>query len=95
MPNAKQTQAAGVKFGRKPKLSDYQRKEAIKRRGCGRDLGGDRQVLRRRHLDDLAMVVNEPEREIEGPPMRRPFEFMLRSGARDLPPSTVRVHRRI
>jgi hypothetical protein len=27
--------AAGVKFGRKPKLSDYQRKEAIKRRDTG------------------------------------------------------------
>ena len=27
--------AAGVKFGRKRKLSDYQRKEAIKRRGAG------------------------------------------------------------
>jgi DNA invertase Pin-like site-specific DNA recombinase len=29
---------AGVKFGRKPKLSDYQRKEAIKRRGAGETL---------------------------------------------------------
>jgi hypothetical protein len=27
--------ANGVKFGRKPKLSDYQRKEAIKRRDAG------------------------------------------------------------
>jgi len=27
--------AAGVKFGRKPKLSDYQRQEAIKRRAAG------------------------------------------------------------
>jgi DNA invertase Pin-like site-specific DNA recombinase len=31
----KRAQAAGVKFGRKPKLSDYQRKEAIKRRAAG------------------------------------------------------------
>jgi hypothetical protein len=28
----------GVKFGRKPKLSDYQRKEAIKRRAVGETL---------------------------------------------------------
>jgi DNA invertase Pin-like site-specific DNA recombinase len=27
--------ANGVKFGRKPKLSDYQRKEALKRRAAG------------------------------------------------------------
>ena len=27
--------ANGVKFGRKPKLSDYQRQEAIKRRAAG------------------------------------------------------------
>jgi len=60
----------------------------------GRDFGGDRQVLRRRYLDDLAIVVNEPEREIEGPPMRRPFRFMLRA-APGPTPSTVRVHRRI
>jgi DNA invertase Pin-like site-specific DNA recombinase len=31
----KRAQAAGVKFGRKPKLSDFQRKEAIKRRAKG------------------------------------------------------------
>jgi hypothetical protein len=31
----KRAQAKGVKFGRKPKLSDYQRKEAIKRRAAG------------------------------------------------------------
>jgi DNA invertase Pin-like site-specific DNA recombinase len=31
----KRAQANGVKFGRKPKLSDYQRKEAIKRRAAG------------------------------------------------------------
>lgn len=34
----KRAQAAGVKFGRKPKLSDYQRKEAIKRRTAGETL---------------------------------------------------------
>lgn len=30
--------ANGVKFGRKPKLSDYQRQEAIKRRAAGETL---------------------------------------------------------
>jgi DNA invertase Pin-like site-specific DNA recombinase len=30
--------AAGVKFGRKPKLSDFQRQEALKRRGAGEKL---------------------------------------------------------
>jgi hypothetical protein len=32
--------AAGVKFGRKPKLSDYQRAEAMKRRASDEPLGG-------------------------------------------------------
>ena len=31
----KRAMANGVKFGRKRKLSDYQRKEAVKRRGAG------------------------------------------------------------
>jgi len=30
--------AAGVRFGRKPKLSDFQRKEALSRRGNGETL---------------------------------------------------------
>jgi hypothetical protein len=30
--------AAGVKFGRKPKLTDYQRQQALKRRGAGETL---------------------------------------------------------
>jgi len=34
----KRAMAAGVKFGRKRKLSDYQRKEAIKRRSAGETL---------------------------------------------------------
>ena len=34
----KRAQAAGVKFGRKPKLSDFQRQEAIKRRAAGETL---------------------------------------------------------
>jgi DNA invertase Pin-like site-specific DNA recombinase len=35
----KRAMANGVKFGRKPKLSDYQRAEAIKRRETGETLG--------------------------------------------------------
>ncbi len=34
----KRAMAAGVKFGRKPKLSDFQRAEAIKRRSAGERL---------------------------------------------------------
>jgi DNA invertase Pin-like site-specific DNA recombinase len=34
----KRAMANGVKFGRKPKLSDYQRQEAIKRRAAGETL---------------------------------------------------------
>src|SRR6516165_5041090 len=34
----KRAMAAGVKFGRKRKLSDYQRKEAVKRRNAGETL---------------------------------------------------------
>jgi DNA invertase Pin-like site-specific DNA recombinase len=34
----KRAMAAGVKFGRKRQLSDYQRAEAIKRRGAGETL---------------------------------------------------------
>jgi DNA invertase Pin-like site-specific DNA recombinase len=32
------TLAAGIRFGRKPKLSDFQRKEALARRGAGETL---------------------------------------------------------
>jgi DNA invertase Pin-like site-specific DNA recombinase len=48
----KRALAAGVKFGRKRKLSDYQRKEAIRRRNAG-ETDRDRQELRRRHIHDL------------------------------------------
>jgi DNA invertase Pin-like site-specific DNA recombinase len=34
----KRAMANGVKFGRKPKLSDYQRKEALRRRAAGETL---------------------------------------------------------
>jgi hypothetical protein len=42
---------AGVKFGRKPKLSPYQRAEAIKNANI------DRTELRSRYLDDLAVEL--------------------------------------
>jgi hypothetical protein len=48
--------AAGVNFGRKWKLSDYQRAEAIRRRKRWRDTDRDRQELRRRHIHDLSAV---------------------------------------
>jgi DNA invertase Pin-like site-specific DNA recombinase len=38
--------AAGVKFGRKPKLSDFQRAEAIKRRAAGETLASIANILR-------------------------------------------------
>ena len=44
--------ANGTKFGRKPKLSDYQRKEALKR-AAGETLAGHCQVVRRRRQHDL------------------------------------------
>jgi DNA invertase Pin-like site-specific DNA recombinase len=34
----KRAMAKGIKFGRKPKLSDYQRQEAIRRRKAGETL---------------------------------------------------------
>jgi DNA invertase Pin-like site-specific DNA recombinase len=34
----KRAMAKGVKFGRRPKLSDYQRKEALRRRAAGETL---------------------------------------------------------
>lgn len=56
----KRAMANGVKFGRKPKLSPFQRAEAIKRRGSGRNSGFDRKDLRGRPLDDLAVVNAAP-----------------------------------
>ena len=45
-------QAAGVKFGRKPKLSEYQRKEAIKRRAAGETLG----EIAKSYAVDVSMI---------------------------------------
>jgi DNA invertase Pin-like site-specific DNA recombinase len=48
----KRAQAAGVKFGRKPKLSDYQRQEAIKRRAAGETLA----EIAKSYAVDLSMI---------------------------------------
>jgi DNA invertase Pin-like site-specific DNA recombinase len=44
--------AAGVKFGRKPKLSDYQRAEAIRRRDAGETLTS----IARSYAADISMI---------------------------------------
>jgi DNA invertase Pin-like site-specific DNA recombinase len=48
----KRAQANGVKFGRKPKLSDHQRKEAIKRRAAGETLA----EIAKSYAVDLSMI---------------------------------------
>jgi DNA invertase Pin-like site-specific DNA recombinase len=48
----KRALAKGVKFGRKPKLSDYQRKEAIKRRAAGETLA----EIAKSYAVDLSMI---------------------------------------
>jgi hypothetical protein len=44
--------AAGVKFGRKPKLSDYQRAEAIKRRNAEERLA----YIAKSYAVDISMI---------------------------------------
>jgi hypothetical protein len=44
--------AKGVKFGRKPKLSDYQRKEAIERRAAGETLA----EIAKSYAVDISMI---------------------------------------
>lgn len=48
----KRAMAAGVKFGRKRKLSDYQRKEAIKRRDAGETLAS----IAKSYAVDVSMI---------------------------------------
>jgi DNA invertase Pin-like site-specific DNA recombinase len=48
----KRAMAEGVKFGRKPKLSDYQRAEAIKRRDAGETLA----AIAKSYGVDLSMI---------------------------------------
>ena len=49
----KRAQAAGVKFGRKPKLSDFQRKEALKRRAAG---GETLEEIAKSYAVDISMI---------------------------------------
>jgi hypothetical protein len=55
---------AGVKFGRKPKLSDYQRREAIKRREAGETLAS----IAKSYAVDVSMLSRL------APGFRSPFE---------------------
>ena len=48
----KRAMANGVKFGRKPKLSDFQRKEAIKRRAAGETLA----EIAKSYAVDVSMI---------------------------------------
>jgi DNA invertase Pin-like site-specific DNA recombinase len=48
----KRAQANGVKFGRKPKLSDHQRAEAVKRRAAGETLAS----IAKSYAVDLSMI---------------------------------------
>jgi len=59
----KRAMAEGVKFGRKPKLSPYQRAEAIKA-GGRRDAGFHRKVLRGRSEHDQPPHVSAVARLI-------------------------------
>jgi hypothetical protein len=56
--------AEGVKFGRKPKLSDFQRKEAIKRRAAGETLAS----IAKSYAVDISMISRL------APGFRSPFE---------------------
>jgi DNA invertase Pin-like site-specific DNA recombinase len=60
----KRAQAAGVKFGRKPKLSEYQREEAIKRRGAGESLAS----IAKSYAVDISMISRL------APGFRAPFD---------------------
>ncbi len=52
----KRAMAAGVKFGRKPKLSPYQRDEAIKRRAAGETLAS----IAKTYGVDISMISRLP-----------------------------------
>jgi DNA invertase Pin-like site-specific DNA recombinase len=60
----KRAMAKGVKFGRKPKLSDYQRQEAIKRRNAGETLA----EIAKSYAVDVSMISRL------APGFRAPFE---------------------
>src|SRR6516164_3457073 len=60
----KRAMAKGVKFGRKPKLSDYQRAEAIKRRAAGETLS----EIAKSYAVDVSMISRL------APGFRAPFD---------------------
>src|SRR6516225_3282067 len=60
----KRAMAKGVKFGRKPKLSDYQRQEAIKRRAAGETLA----EIAKSYAVDISMISRL------APGFRSPFD---------------------
>jgi DNA invertase Pin-like site-specific DNA recombinase len=51
----KRAMAAGVKFGRKPKLSDFQRAEAVRRRAAGETLT----AIARSYAVDISMISRQ------------------------------------
>ncbi|MBR0798964.1 hypothetical protein JQ615_26605 [Bradyrhizobium jicamae] len=55
---------AGKRFGRKPKLSDYQREEAVKRRTAGESLAS----IAKSYAVDISMISRL------APGYRAPFE---------------------
>ena len=48
----KRAMAKGIRFGRKPKLSDFQRKEALKRRTAGETLA----EIAKSYAVDISMI---------------------------------------
>ena len=66
----KRAMAAGVKFGRKPKLSEYQRRRSRQTEGCRRNPEIDRQILCGRHQHDLTpgSVIRQTPRRAWKPP---------------------------
>ena len=65
----KRAMANGVKFGRKPKLSDYQRKEAIKRRAAGETLA----EIAKSYAVDISMISRLSSFGDEGAGFTGPF----------------------
>jgi Resolvase, N terminal domain len=70
----KRAMAKGVKFGRKPKLSDYQRQEAIKRRKAGETLAS---IAKSYAVDDQHDLAARPvTKSVEG--LEREFARQVR-----------------
>ena len=65
----KRAMANGVKFGRKPKLSEYQRKEAIKRRAAGETLA----EIAKSYAVDISMISRLSRGHSERAGARRDF----------------------